>query len=202
MELEKYYWTFPYKLLSDECLANVRKYALELAQDKSIYGIKGQEIYEASLRMGQAIFDKFPEVKALEDNCKLELTSKILFVYKGAYAVPAHRDAQLPRISVLYFPILPEEDYSGVIFWDEQVFPDENKELHKVFNTCQPDNIQPPHACIAGGDGKAFIFDAQQMHAVKSPYTGIRINFQFSFAQPYNVVLKLAKANKLFRHLS
>lgn len=200
MENEKYYWTFPYPLLSAECIENVRQFSLELAQDKSIYGIRGQEIYEASNRMGKAIFDKFPEVQALEDNCKLELTSKILFVYKGAYAVPAHRDAQLPRISVLYFPVEPAVDYSGVIFWDERVFPDEDKELHKVFNQCLPDNIKPEPACIAGGDGKPFLFDAQQMHAVKSGYGGIRINFQFSFAQPYNVVLKLAKAKKLFKH--
>jgi len=202
MNIEQYYWNFPYPLLSEECLENVRKFSLELAQDKSIYGINGQAIYDVSNRMGQAIFDKFPEVKALEDNCKLELTSKILFVYKGAYAVPAHRDAQLPRISVLYFPMEPVIDYSGVIFWDDQVFPEEDKSIHKIFNTCSHTNIQPPPTCIAGGDNVPFLFDAQQMHAVKSGYPGIRINFQFSFAQPYNVVLKLAKAKKLFRHLS
>ena len=201
MENEKYYWTFPYPLLSAECVENVRKFSLELAQDKSIYGIRGQELYDAGSRMGQAIFDRFPEVQALENNCRFELTSKLLFVSKNAYSAPAHKDAQKARISVIYFPVEPVVDYSGLFFWDERVFPEDDKILNKMFNECYYDNIEPKPTCIAGLDNQPFLFTPQQMHAVKSGYGGIRINFQFSFAQPYNVVLKLAKAKKLFKHL-
>jgi hypothetical protein len=176
--MDKFFYELPEIKLSDfltrrivsDCFSN-------------LHGIKndsyrGPLFYELAEKRAKKFFNGEIELINLISRCKIKTVStKLVLFYPPNYGAVKHTDIMPGRLTVVYFPIFPKNNYAPLQFWNS--YDDET-----------------PVAEIGFIDS-ALIFDAKKIHSVEN-FNSYRINLQFSLDVPYDEVLTLTKQEGLF----
>lgn len=120
------------------------------------------------------------ELARLHDSCVLEAYPTVLAVGPGQ-AIHKHVDSRIEkRNCALVYPLHPLNDYPPTVFWDSM----EQVESHDVMGLAD----------------LPALANWQRLHSVHNTSSQLRFNFQVSFGEPFDEVLRLIKEDKLFRY--
>jgi len=118
-----------------------------------------------------------PKIQDLKKSCKLNFYP-VLLMHKPNIIVKKHKDDPNKRNCVLSTPLTPKENYAHTLFWSSR----ESKD--------------PVAVCDFSNFNSVFL-NTQELHSIKN-YNVYRVNLQFCFDEPFEVVTDLYQNGQLF----
>jgi hypothetical protein len=181
-----------YKLKQDIVSKDLKDYIIDFTfnnLDKFI-SYKGKKVnYEDgnNFYLGSALQDS-KEINKIIQSCSLDCFP-VIMLHKPNTKVIKHIDDPNRRNCVLSIPLYPRLSYPPTWFWKEEGnFVEWQFKDSELLATCNFDDMFP-----------AFL-NTQEIHSLKT-LDSYRINLQFCFTEPFEIVVEKYKKNKLFNLL-
>lgn len=180
-----YFHKLSQPMLSDEVKDRIASSALK-ALDKFVSYVTTTEKHDGSNYYLGPILNDESEIQSIVKSCSLRCVPALILHYPHT-KIPKHTDEANKRNTVLINPLLPKKNYTPTWFWDPSL----------PVEAWHDETLQPV-ATIDFSDRLPVLFNTQLPHSLESGEE-IRMNLQFCFDEPFDIVYQRLLSGTLFK---